>query len=234
MIPRVVKRFGVDPQRIAIGGISMGGFGAFDIALHHPGMFCAVGGHSPALWFEGGETAPGAFDDAADFEANDVVGTVQEDPEAFGDARVWIDYGTEDPSASTTKASSKRWKRGAPTSPPTHGRAPTRAATGTTTGPTTSASTSRRWRTAAGSRRRSSQPTLARRLRQTFKGLCFAVAADACRLAFAFGRVPFCLAARIDGAAVASAFPRRDDEGLRCGQLDRTHDRFLWGSHGFE
>jgi poly(3-hydroxybutyrate) depolymerase len=97
VIPRVVKRFGVDPQRIAIGGISMGGFGAFDIALHHPGMFCAVGGHSPALWFEGGETAPGAFDDAADFEANDVVDTVQEDPNAFGDARVWVDYGTEDP-----------------------------------------------------------------------------------------------------------------------------------------
>ena len=97
VIPRVVKRFGVDPHRMAIGGISMGGFGAFDIALHHPGMFCAVGGHSPALWFEGGETAPGAFDDAADFEANDVVGTVQEDPEAFGNAKVWIDYGTEDP-----------------------------------------------------------------------------------------------------------------------------------------
>lgn len=97
VIPLVEHRFGVDPHRVAIGGISMGGFGAYDIALHHPGMFCAVGGHSPALWFEGGETAPGAFDDAADFERNDVVGAVQEDPEAFGDARVWIDYGAEDP-----------------------------------------------------------------------------------------------------------------------------------------
>lgn len=97
VIPLVVRRFGIDPNRLAIGGISMGGFGAFDIALHHPGRFCAVGGHSPALWFEGGETAPGAFDDAADFERNDVVGAVQADPEAFGDAKVWIDYGTEDP-----------------------------------------------------------------------------------------------------------------------------------------
>ncbi len=96
-IPLVVRRFGIDPQRIAIGGISMGGFGAFDIALHHPGRFCAVGGHSPALWFDGSETAPGAFDDAADFERNDVVGTVENDPEAFGNAHVWIDYGTEDP-----------------------------------------------------------------------------------------------------------------------------------------
>jgi S-formylglutathione hydrolase FrmB len=97
VIPLLVRRFGIDPNRLAIGGISMGGFGAFDIALHHPGRFCAVGGHSPALWFEGGETAPGAFDDAVDFERNDVVGTVQADPDAFGDAEVWIDYGTEDP-----------------------------------------------------------------------------------------------------------------------------------------
>jgi len=96
-LPLVVRRFGIDPRRLAIGGISMGGFGAYDIALHHPGRFCAVGGHSPALWFDGSETAPGAFDDAADFERNDVVEAVRSDPGAFGDARVWIDYGTEDP-----------------------------------------------------------------------------------------------------------------------------------------
>ncbi len=96
VIPKVERRYGVDPAKVAIGGISMGGFGAYDIALHHPGMFCAVGGHSPALWFEGGETAPGAFDDAADFARNDVIGRVEEDPDAFGDARVWNDYGRED------------------------------------------------------------------------------------------------------------------------------------------
>ena len=59
VIPKVVERFGADPRRVAIGGISMGGFGAFDIARLHPGRFCAVGGHSPALWRTGGETAPG-------------------------------------------------------------------------------------------------------------------------------------------------------------------------------
>jgi S-formylglutathione hydrolase FrmB len=97
VIPLVVRRFGVDPHRLAIGGISMGGFGAYDLALQNPGRFCAVGGHSPALWFEGSETAPGAFDDAADFERNDVVEALQADPEAFGDTRVWNDYGDEDP-----------------------------------------------------------------------------------------------------------------------------------------
>jgi S-formylglutathione hydrolase FrmB len=97
VIPLVVRRFGIDPQRLAIGGISMGGFGAYDIALKNPGRFCAVGGHSPALWFDGSETAPGAFDDSADFERNDVVEAVQTDPDAFGDTRIWNDYGNEDP-----------------------------------------------------------------------------------------------------------------------------------------
>jgi predicted esterase len=97
VLPRVVRRYGIDPGKIAIGGISMGGFGALDIALKNPGKFCAVGGHSPALWFEGGETAPGAFDNLADFERNDVVRKVEEEPDAFGKTKVWIDYGEEDP-----------------------------------------------------------------------------------------------------------------------------------------
>jgi S-formylglutathione hydrolase FrmB len=96
-IPQMVQRFGIDPERVAIGGISMGGFGAYNLALQHPQRFCAVGGHSAALWFEAGETAPGAFDDAADFNRNDVVGMVRRDPDAFAGTRVWNDYGDEDP-----------------------------------------------------------------------------------------------------------------------------------------
>lgn len=97
VIPTLERRFGVDPHRIAVGGISMGGFGAYDLALKHPRRFCAVGGHSPALWFDGGETAPGAFDSAADFNRNDVVGMVRGNPDAFVGMRVWNDYGDEDP-----------------------------------------------------------------------------------------------------------------------------------------
>ena len=37
------------PSGRAIGGISRGAFGAFDLALTHPGVFGAVGLHSPAL-----------------------------------------------------------------------------------------------------------------------------------------------------------------------------------------
>jgi S-formylglutathione hydrolase FrmB len=97
VIPKLVRRYGIDPDRVAIGGISMGGYGAYNLALQHPRRFCAVGGHSAALWFEAGETAPGAFDDAADFKRNDVVGTVRRDPDPFAGTRVWNDYVGEDP-----------------------------------------------------------------------------------------------------------------------------------------
>ena len=36
VIPQLVERYDVDPDRIAIGGISMGGFGAFNIARLDP------------------------------------------------------------------------------------------------------------------------------------------------------------------------------------------------------
>lgn len=97
VIPQVAKQTGADPNRVAIGGISMGGFGALDIARLHPGRFCAVGGHSPALWQSGGETAPGAFDDAEDFARHDVIGTTRNNPDTFAGAPIWIDGGQSDP-----------------------------------------------------------------------------------------------------------------------------------------
>lgn len=97
VIPRVAKEFDANPQRVAIGGISMGGYGAFDIARVNPGRFCAVGGHSPALWTIAGETAAGAFDDAADFEAHDVIGAAQSAPEPYLGQPVWLDAGDADP-----------------------------------------------------------------------------------------------------------------------------------------
>ncbi len=91
VIPQVAERFGTDS--VAIGGISMGGFGAYDIARLHPGRFCAAGGHSPALWQEAGETAPGAFDDAEDFARHDVLF----EPAGLLELPVWLDAGDLDP-----------------------------------------------------------------------------------------------------------------------------------------
>ncbi len=97
LIPQAEARFGTDISRVAIGGISMGGFGAYDLALHSGRRFCAVGGHSPALWTDASQTAPGAFDDRADFARNDVIGVARAHPRRFARQALWLDAGTRDP-----------------------------------------------------------------------------------------------------------------------------------------
>lgn len=96
-IPAGVEELGADGGRIAIGGISMGGFGALRLGLKEPGRFCAVGGHSAAIWREGGETPAGAFDDAEDFEQNDVIEIASKRLRPFDDTKVWLDVGDNDP-----------------------------------------------------------------------------------------------------------------------------------------
>ena len=95
VIPAAVQRYDLDPRRVAIGGFSMGGFGAFDLARFR--RFCAIGGHSAALWRTGGETPQGAFDHAEDFARHDVLGEARANPGLYRGARVWIDVGTSDP-----------------------------------------------------------------------------------------------------------------------------------------
>jgi S-formylglutathione hydrolase FrmB len=73
VIPQAVRRLHADPRRIAIGGISMGGYGAYAIARRRPRAFCAVGGHSPAIWLRAADSAAGAFDDAEDYADDDVL-----------------------------------------------------------------------------------------------------------------------------------------------------------------
>jgi S-formylglutathione hydrolase FrmB len=96
VIGQAIRRLHADPRRVAIGGISMGGFGALNLARLDPHRFCAVGGHSAALWVSGGESAAGAFDDAEDFSRNDVIAAARaRDP--YRGSAVWIDVGTVDP-----------------------------------------------------------------------------------------------------------------------------------------
>ncbi len=86
-IPAGLRR--THARRVAIGGISMGGYGA--LLLGSLGRrFCAVGAQSPALWLSPGETAPGAFDDAEDYERNNVFKLKPPHP-------LWIDLGASDP-----------------------------------------------------------------------------------------------------------------------------------------
>lgn len=102
-IPEAVARTGADPKLVAIGGFAMGGFGALALAVQHPGLFCAAGGHAPALWKKAGATAPGAFDSPADFKRHDVLAAAKRGW-PFGRTRVWLDVDTHDPfRAATTR-----------------------------------------------------------------------------------------------------------------------------------
>lgn len=99
-IPAARDRLGTDPEKEAIGGFSMGGFGALDLGRQR--RFCGVGAHSPALWEGGGQTPEGAFDNAEDFERHDVLEAAQTNPNVFRGARVWLDVGSEDSFRDTT------------------------------------------------------------------------------------------------------------------------------------
>jgi len=100
-IPAALERSGADSRRVAIGGISMGGFGALDIARRAP-RFCAVGAHSAALWFRAGDTAPGAFDNAEDFARHDLLHFAR--VQRLYDVPVYLDVGRDDSFAAADEA----------------------------------------------------------------------------------------------------------------------------------
>lgn len=91
VIPAAVRRFGVDPRQVAIGGTSMGGFGALDIARLWPGRFCAVGAHSAAIFTSDRASMAGAFDGPGDFAGHDLLALRP----AYS-VPVWIDVGASD------------------------------------------------------------------------------------------------------------------------------------------
>jgi S-formylglutathione hydrolase FrmB len=93
VIPAALARSGADPHRVAVGGISMGGFGALNLGRHQD-RFCAVGGHSPAVFERGSDDISFGFDNAADFSRNDLIGIAR--TRSPFDAPVWIDVGDRD------------------------------------------------------------------------------------------------------------------------------------------
>jgi S-formylglutathione hydrolase FrmB len=97
LTPALIDRFEIEPERVAIGGISMGGFGAYNLARLQPEEFCSVGAHSPAVWENASDTAPGAFDGEEDFERNDVIAEVGPPLNPLEGKRTWIDVGNDDP-----------------------------------------------------------------------------------------------------------------------------------------
>jgi dienelactone hydrolase len=92
---------GLATGRIALIGWSMGGYGALLMASRlGPERVAAVAAVSAALWQSPGDSAPGAFDDRADFLRNDVF-TARP---ALAHIPIRLDCGSEDPFIAANRA----------------------------------------------------------------------------------------------------------------------------------
>jgi enterochelin esterase-like enzyme len=95
VVPTIDTRYRTLPVRTsrAIGGLSMGGMGALDLAFQHPDVFGVVGGHSPsvrlqpdpALWFLADQN----------FWDNNPIWLAQHQS-GLEALQIWLDAGTDD------------------------------------------------------------------------------------------------------------------------------------------
>jgi S-formylglutathione hydrolase FrmB len=99
LIPMLADK-GLDTSRVGFLGWSMGGYGALLLGARlGPARTAAICAVSPALWLSPGATAPGAFDGADDFAANNVFGLP-----ALGSIPLRVDCGYDDPFYAATRA----------------------------------------------------------------------------------------------------------------------------------
>jgi enterochelin esterase-like enzyme len=78
----------------AVGGLSMGGHGALQLAFNHPDVFGVAGAHSPTL--RPRAEAPYYFADSATYAKVDPI-TLARRGEGAGQVRLWVDAGDADP-----------------------------------------------------------------------------------------------------------------------------------------
>lgn len=79
----------------AIGGLSMGAYGALQVAFNFPQVFSIVGAHSPALRTK--DQALPFMGDEAFYEAHDPVSLAQTLPlSTLNSLNIWIDIGAQD------------------------------------------------------------------------------------------------------------------------------------------
>jgi enterochelin esterase-like enzyme len=90
---------GLDTSRLGLYGWSMGGYGALLLAGRHRVRPRGVAVSSPALFTSAGQTAVGAYDDAADYTRNDVFAH----PGWLEGLPLHIDCGTSDPFYTATR-----------------------------------------------------------------------------------------------------------------------------------
>jgi enterochelin esterase-like enzyme len=96
----VLARQGLRTERFGLLGWSMGGYGALLLASEFPARASAVAVDAPALWHGYADSAPGSFDDAADFTRYDVLGR----PARLRGLPLRVACGRSDPFISTSRA----------------------------------------------------------------------------------------------------------------------------------
>ena len=99
LLPELAAR-GPAVERVALYGFSMGGYGALLLSAGHRDRVVAAVAASPALWRSFEEAQPGAYDDAADFERNDVFRL----RDSLTGLPLRIDCGNDDPFAPNVAA----------------------------------------------------------------------------------------------------------------------------------
>ena len=90
----LLAQHGLRTDRLAVGGWSMGGYGALLLAERlRASRIAAVAVDSPAVWTTASQTAPGAFDGSSDFRSHDVLAATA----ALDGIPVRVTCGTSDP-----------------------------------------------------------------------------------------------------------------------------------------
>jgi S-formylglutathione hydrolase FrmB len=84
-----------DAAHRAIGGLSMGGAGALQLAFTHPDLFGVVGAHSPALHVDDGSFST-IYGTGADFAQREPIDLAVTAPD-IDTLKIWVDAGEEDP-----------------------------------------------------------------------------------------------------------------------------------------
>jgi enterochelin esterase-like enzyme len=84
-----------DAAHRAIGGLSMGGAGALQLAFNHPDVFGVVGGHSPSLHVDD-DTFSAIYGTGADFAQREPIALATNAPR-IDSLKIWIDAGEGDP-----------------------------------------------------------------------------------------------------------------------------------------
>jgi len=97
LVSTIDSRYRTMPSRDAraIGGLSMGGHGALQLALNNPNEFSVIGAHSVALRRQ--SQAFDFFGDKQYFETHDPVSLCKKDHALTRRFKIWLDIGDADP-----------------------------------------------------------------------------------------------------------------------------------------